>query len=55
MLGFDNAKGDAIVVMMADESDDCRDVARYWQALIWGVPTVSGAQIDCAYSPRGVR
>ena len=25
--GFDHAKGDAIVVMMADESDDCRDVS----------------------------
>jgi len=24
-------KGDAAVVMMADESDDCRDVVRYWQ------------------------
>jgi histidinol phosphatase-like enzyme len=26
-------KGDAAVVMMADESDDCRDVVRYWQKL----------------------
>src|SRR5438876_12238155 len=24
--GIDSVKGDAIVVMMADESDDCRDV-----------------------------
>src|SRR5450755_1124839 len=29
--GFDHVSGDAVVVMMADESDDCRDVVRYWQ------------------------
>ncbi|MBV8809377.1 MAG: glycosyltransferase family 2 protein, partial [Acidobacteriaceae bacterium] len=28
--GLDNIQGDAAVVMMADESDDCRDVVRYW-------------------------
>ena len=33
-LGFDHVHGDAVVVMMADESDDCRDVVRYWQALL---------------------
>ncbi len=31
--GFDQMRGDAVVVMMADESDDCRDVVRYWQLL----------------------
>src|SRR5262245_29979381 len=31
--GIDSACGDAIVVMMADESDDCRDVVRYWSLL----------------------
>ena len=25
--------GDAVVIMMADESDDCRDVVRYWRTL----------------------
>ena len=25
--------GDAVVMMMADESDDCRDVVRYWELL----------------------
>ena len=25
--------GDAVVIMMADESDDCRDVVRYWKKL----------------------
>src|SRR3954464_1132154 len=33
ICGFDHAKGDAIVVMMADESDDSRDVVRYWELL----------------------
>src|SRR6185295_10946825 len=28
--GFGVAQGDAVVVMMADESDDCRDVVTYW-------------------------
>src|SRR3954469_3121132 len=28
ICGFENSKGDAIVVMMADESDDSRDVVR---------------------------
>jgi len=28
--GLDNMKGDAVVIMMADESDDCRDVVLYW-------------------------
>ena len=31
--GFDHMAGDAVVVMMADESDDCRDVVRYWEKL----------------------
>src|ERR1039457_6158324 len=31
--GFSQVNGDAVVVMMADESDDCRDVVRYWQIL----------------------
>ncbi|HUN62768.1 MAG TPA: glycosyltransferase family 2 protein, partial [Candidatus Sulfotelmatobacter sp.] len=26
VCGLDHSKGDAVVVMMADESDDCRDV-----------------------------
>lgn len=31
--GFDHIRGDAVVLMMGDESDDCRDVVRYWQLL----------------------
>src|SRR5438094_6699494 len=33
VLGFDHAKGDALVIMMADESDDCRDVEGYWRGI----------------------
>ena len=33
ICGFDHARGDALVIMMADESDDCRDVTRYWKVL----------------------
>jgi dolichol-phosphate mannosyltransferase len=43
-LGFDCATGDAIVVMMADESDDCRDVVRYWQVLNEGWDAVFGSR-----------
>ena len=32
-LGFNYIAGDAVVIMMADESDDCRDVVRYWETL----------------------
>jgi dolichol-phosphate mannosyltransferase len=30
---LDEAKGDALIIVAADESDDCRDVVRYWQKL----------------------
>src|SRR6478735_4509383 len=30
IAGLQRMKGDAVVIMMADESDDCRDVVRYW-------------------------
>jgi len=43
-FGFGFAKGDAIVVMMADESDDCRDVVRYWQILNEGWDAVFGSR-----------
>src|SRR3954447_24962988 len=33
IYGLDNMHGDAVVIMMADESDDCRDVVRYWNEL----------------------
>jgi dolichol-phosphate mannosyltransferase len=38
--GIDCSRGDAVVIMMADESDDCRDVVRYWQLLGEGYDAV---------------
>src|SRR5205823_109846 len=42
--GFDQMKGDAAVIMMADESDDCRDVVRYWEELNKGWHCVFGSR-----------
>lgn len=42
--GFSHMAGDAVVVMMADESDDCRDVVRYWQLLSSGWDAVFGSR-----------
>jgi len=36
--------GDAAVVMMADESDDCRDVVRYWDKLNEGWDAAFGSR-----------
>jgi dolichol-phosphate mannosyltransferase len=45
--GFDEMAGDAVVVMMADESDDCRDVVHYWEKLNEGY--------DCVFGSRFIR
>ena len=42
--GLDAMSGDAAVIMMADESDDCRDVARYWSKLNEGYDCVFGSR-----------
>jgi dolichol-phosphate mannosyltransferase len=42
--GLDQMTGDAVVIMMADESDDCRDVVRYWQELNKGFDCVFGSR-----------
>lgn len=47
ICGLDNISGDAVVVMMADESDDCRDVIRYWHELNKG--------FDCVFGSRFIR
>lgn len=47
VAGFDAMAGDAVVIMMADESDDCRDVVRYWKALNEG--------FDCVFGSRFIR
>ena len=42
--GLNQMKGDAVVIMMADESDDCRDVVRYWKLLNEGWDCVFGSR-----------
>jgi dolichol-phosphate mannosyltransferase len=42
--GLNRIKGDAIVIMMADESDDVRDVVRYWETLNEGWECVFGSR-----------
>jgi len=42
--GFASMTGDAVVVMMADESDDCRDVVRYWELLNQGWDAIFGSR-----------
>lgn len=42
--GIDAARGDAVVIMMADESDDCRDVVAYWEKLNEGYDAVFGSR-----------
>jgi dolichol-phosphate mannosyltransferase len=44
VAGIQAASGDAIVIMMADESDDCRDVVRYWHTLGQGYDAVFGSR-----------
>lgn len=45
--GMAAATGDAIVIMMADASDDDRDVVRYWNVLNEGY--------DCAFGSRFIK
>jgi dolichol-phosphate mannosyltransferase len=42
--GLNHARADGLVVMMADNSDDCRDVVRYWQKLNEGYDCVFGSR-----------
>jgi len=42
--GIDQCRGDAVVIMMADESDDCRDVVTYWNLLQQGWDCVFGSR-----------
>jgi dolichol-phosphate mannosyltransferase len=46
IAGLNRMRGDAVVVVMADESDDCRDVARYWELL---------QKYDCVFGSRFVK
>jgi dolichol-phosphate mannosyltransferase len=44
VCGLDRMRGDAVVIMMADESDDCRDVVAYWETLNQGWDCVFGSR-----------
>lgn len=47
LSGLDAMRGDAVVIFMADESDDVRDVPRYWDELNQGN--------DCAFGSRFIK
>lgn len=47
IAGLDRMKGDAVVIMMADGSDPCGDVVRYWEELNKG--------FDCVFGSRFVK
>ncbi|MBA2269839.1 MAG: glycosyltransferase family 2 protein [Verrucomicrobiota bacterium] len=42
--GLDRMKGDAVIVMMGDESDSAADAVRYWQKLNEGYDCVFGSR-----------
>lgn len=44
VYGLSHMTGDAAIIMMADESDDCRDAVRYWQTLNEGWECVFGSR-----------
>jgi dolichol-phosphate mannosyltransferase len=44
IYGINAVDGDAVVIMMADESDDCRDVVQYWEKLNEGYDAVFGSR-----------
>lgn len=47
VYGLNHIQGDAVVIMMADESDDCHDVTVYWKKLNEGY--------DCVFGSRFIR
>ena len=46
-LGFENFNGDAVAIMMADQSDSPNDLVKYWNCLLDGC--------DCAFGSRFIR
>ena len=44
VYGMDHSDGDALVIMMADQSDDPRDVIKYWDLLNEGWECVFGSR-----------
>ena len=47
ICGLNRMRGDAVVIMMGDESDSCRDAALYWKKLNEG--------FDCVFGSRFIR
>lgn len=47
IYGLDNARGDAVTIMMADASDDPKDAIAYWDKLNEGY--------DCAFGSRFIK
>jgi dolichol-phosphate mannosyltransferase len=43
-FGLDQARGDAVALMMADQSDDPKDAVQYWRALNDGYECVFGSR-----------
>jgi dolichol-phosphate mannosyltransferase len=46
LCGLDAVRGDAVIIMMADESDDCGDVTVYWRELNKGYDCVFGSRFN---------
>lgn len=44
-LGLENFRGDACIIMMADQSDDPKDAVQYWQE-------INRPGIDCVFGSR---
>lgn len=44
IYGIDHSAGDAVVIMMADQSDDPKDVVKYWEHLNAGWDCVFGSR-----------
>lgn len=44
VAGFEASRGDAVIIMMADLSDDPRDAIRYWDKLSEGFDAVFGSR-----------
>ncbi|MEO7676704.1 MAG: glycosyltransferase family 2 protein [Verrucomicrobiota bacterium] len=44
ICGLNQMTGDAVIIMMADESDDSRDAVRYWRLLQEGYDCVFGSR-----------
>jgi dolichol-phosphate mannosyltransferase len=54
-FGLHRSTGDAVVIMMADESDDARDAVRYWQLLNEGWIVCLAADSSWAAEPLIIR